>query len=82
MVESYPKKYEGSSEYPIWKTSMKEEYQSLMKNETWELVNLPPGRKVVKCKWVFKTNFATDGYPMKYKSRLVARVFSQVQSID
>ena len=21
----------------------------------------PPGRKLVKCKWVFKTKFATDG---------------------
>ena len=42
----------------------------------------PPGRNLVKCKWVFKTKFCSDGYPLKYKQILVAKVFSQVQSID
>ena len=60
---------------------MKEEYHSLQKNETWELVNLPPGRKLVKCKWVFKTDIAADVSPLKYKARLVAKGFSQVQGI-
>ena len=61
---------------------MKEEYRSLQKNEEWELVNLPPGRKLVKCKWVFKTKFVVDGYPMKYKARLVTKEFYQVQCIE
>ena len=61
---------------------MKEGYHSLQKNETWELVNLPLGRKLVKCKWVFKTNFVVDGYPIKYKEILVAKGFFQVQVID
>ena len=54
----------------------------LQKNDTWELVNLPPGRKLVKCKWVYKTKFAVDGSPLKYKARLVAKGYSQVQGID
>ena len=45
---------------------MKEESHSLPRNETWELVNLPPGRKLVKYKWVFKKMFPSDGYPMNY----------------
>ena len=61
---------------------MKEEYHSLQKNETWELVNLPPGRKLVKCKWVFKSTFSIDGSPMNYKESLVEKVFSQFQVID
>ena len=59
-----------------------EEYHSLQKNETWELVNLPPGRKLVKCKWVFKKIFIADGYPINYNEILVAKGFSQVQGID
>ena len=41
-----------------------------------------PGRKLVQCKWVFKTKFATDGSPLKYKAILVAKGYSQVHGID
>ena len=61
---------------------MKEEFNSLQKNNTWELVDLPPGRKLVQCKWVYKTNFAADGSPLKYKARSVAKGYSQVHGID
>ena len=61
MVELDPYTYEYESHDPIWKTAMKEEFSSLQKNNTWELVDLTPGRKLVQCKWVFKTNFAADG---------------------
>ena len=55
---------------------MKEEFSSLQKNNTWELVDLPLGRKLVKCKWVFKTKFDADGAPLKYKAILVAKIYS------
>ena len=53
MVESDTQTYEYVAHDPIWQTTMKEEYNSLQKNDTWELVDLPLGRKLVKCKWVF-----------------------------
>ena len=80
-IEFDPQTYEEASEDPRYQKTMKEEYYSLQKNETWELVNLPPGRKLVKCKWVFKTKFVADG-SLKYKAKLVAKGFSQVQGID
>ena len=60
MVELDTYTYEYVAHDPIWKTTMKEESISLQKNNTWELVDLPPGRKLVQCKWVFKTKFAAD----------------------
>ena len=42
------------------------------------LVDLPPGRKLVQCKWVYKTKFDADGSPLKYKAILVAKGYSQV----
>eukprot|EP00253_Pinus_taeda_P035549 PITA_35549 len=33
-----------------WKTTMEEEIDSLAKNNTWDLVELPEGRSVVGCK--------------------------------
>ena len=60
MFESDPNEYEDAAHDPIWKTTMKEEFNSLQKNNTWELVDLPAGRKLVKCKWVFKTKFTFE----------------------
>ena len=61
---------------------MKEEFNSLQKNNTWELVDLPPGRNLVQCKQVYKTKFSSDGSPLKYKKILVAKVYSYVHGID
>jgi len=36
-----------------WKEAMGEEMHSLYKNETWELVHLPKGKKAIGCKWVY-----------------------------
>ena len=36
----------------------------------------------MKCKWVFKTKFSSNGYPLKYKAKLVAKGFSKVQGIE
>ena len=60
---------------------MKEEFHSLQKNDTWELVILPLGRKLVKCKWVFKTKFDDNEYPLKYKEILLAKGFSRFKGI-
>ena len=43
MVESDPQTYQYASEEPIWKTTMKEEFHLLQKNDTWDLVILPQG---------------------------------------
>ena len=61
MVDSDPQTYEEAAGDPRWKTAMKEEFRSLQKSNTWELVDLPPRRKLVQCKWVYKTKFAADG---------------------
>ena len=61
---------------------MDEEYRSLMANDTWDLLPLPKGRKLVRCKWVYRTKYASDGSVERLKSRLFAKGFSQVEGID
>ena len=61
---------------------MQEEFNSLQENETWESVPLPFKRKLVQCKWVYRTKVAADGSDIKYKDKLVSKVFSQVQGVD
>ena len=61
MIVSDPNSYYHAHKYPRWKAAMDEEFNSLWKNATWELVSLPPGRKLVQCKWVFQKKVAADG---------------------
>ena len=46
-----------------WQEAMESEMQSLLKNQTWDLVELPQGRKVVDCKWVYKSKPGDQGCP-------------------
>ena len=67
---------------PNWDATMDEEYRSLMANDTWDLVPLPKERKLVRCKWVYRTKYASNGSVERLKARLVAKGFSQVEGID
>jgi hypothetical protein len=60
---------------------MQEEYKSLLKNQTWDLVPLPLGMKLVRCRWVYRNKSAADGKISRYKSRLVSKGFQQVHGI-
>lgn len=60
-----------------WKDAMREEYDSLMNNNTWELVPRPHNENIVDNKWIFKIKINPDGSIERYKARLVARGFTQ-----
>eukprot|EP00253_Pinus_taeda_P008773 PITA_08773 len=61
---------------------MVDEMESFHKNEAWDLMELPAGRKPIGSKWVFKKKTNAEGKVEKYKARLVAKGYSQVQGID
>lgn len=54
----------------------------LIENKMWKLVELPPGRKAVGCKWVFKLKHAGYGTVERFKARLVAKGYAQKYGID
>ena len=58
------------------------EYNSLIENKTWKLVELLPGRKAIGCKWVFKLKHDVDGEVERFKARLVAKGYAQKYGID
>ena len=60
---------------------MDEEYRSLMVNDTWDLVPLRKGRKLVICKWVYRTKYSSDGSVERLKSRLVSKGFSKLKGL-
>lgn len=67
---------------PKWKDAMNEEMKSLQKNATWEVVDLPAGKKHVGCRWIFTIKYKVDGDIKMYKARFVAKGYSQTYEID
>ncbi|CAI7822993.1 unnamed protein product [Closterium sp. NIES-54] len=65
-----------------WKQSVKEEYDSLLETETWELCELPPGKKAISSKPIFRHKYGPDGELTRYKLRLVAKGFQQTKGKD
>ena len=61
---------------------MVEEYDSIMKNQVWEVVPRPQGKKVVGSRWIYKVKHAANESVEKYKARFVAKGFSQKEGID
>eukprot|EP00253_Pinus_taeda_P008990 PITA_08990 len=79
---SDPQSYAEAAGHPSWESAMEEEYNSLLENQTWDLVPLPSGRELVRCEWVYKTKSVADGQITRRKARLVAKGFQQVHGID
>ncbi|KAL0430826.1 UNVERIFIED_CONTAM: Retrovirus-related Pol polyprotein from transposon RE1 [Sesamum radiatum] len=65
-----------------WKEVVESEMDFIVSNGTWVLVDLPPGRTTIGCKWIFKKKLKPDGSVDKFKARLVAKVFKQNEGID
>jgi hypothetical protein len=59
--ESKPSTFEEASSRQVWRDAMMEEYNSIMKNDVWEVVPRHEGKSVVTSKWLYKLNHAVDG---------------------
>lgn len=72
-----------SVESAKWKEAMDEEMKSLHKNQTWDLVQLPKGKKTIGCKWVYAKKEGNPGKDnIRFKARLVAKGYAQKEGID
>ncbi|XP_058074627.1 uncharacterized mitochondrial protein AtMg00820-like [Magnolia sinica] len=67
---------------PNWCTAMRAEIDALEFSNTWHLTPLPPGKKPIGCKWVYKIKYNLDGSIERYKSHLVAKGYNQQEGID
>ena len=82
LAHAEPKNVKTALSNPTWKQAMQVEYDALLCNGTWSLVELPPSRSAIGCKWVFRVKGNPDGSINKYKAWLVAKGFHQQMEKD
>ena len=58
------------------------EMQALEHSGTWELVLLPPGKKVIGCRWVYTIKVGPKGEVDRLKAHLVAKGYTQIYGLD
>jgi transposase InsO family protein len=71
-----------STDVSMWMTAMQEEIEALHKNNTWDLVPLPQGRKAIGNKWVYKIKRDGNNQVERYRARLVVKGYAQKEGID
>ena len=76
LVELEPSSFEEEIYQPLWVDVMVEEYDSIMKNNVWEMVSRPKNELVVGSRWIYKVKHATIGSIEKYKARFFSKGFS------
>jgi hypothetical protein len=76
IIDTGPSYHGEEAGQQVWKYAMTEEYQSIMKNDVWDIFSRMKRKYVVTSKWIYKIKHDTDGSVEKYKVIFVARRFS------
>jgi hypothetical protein len=83
MVSSdEPTSFTEAERSPSWRKAMMEEMDSIEENDTWSLVDLPPGRKPIGVKWVVKVKPDEHRAVSKHNARRVVKVYVQRYGVD
>ncbi|GAU51028.1 hypothetical protein TSUD_291040 [Trifolium subterraneum] len=81
-IHEDPIKFEDAEKSQTWRAAMENEIDSIERNNTWELTDLPKGAKVIGVKWIYKTKLNEKGEIEKFKARLVAKGYAQKYGTD
>jgi hypothetical protein len=82
IIDSKPSCHGEATGEQVWQDAMTEEYQSILKNDVWDIVPRLEEKFVVTSKWIYKIKHAPNGSVEKYKAIFVARGLSQVEGVS
>src|SRR5438445_4636149 len=77
-----PNNWKVAKQNPKWLNAMQEEFQALKKNDTWDIVSLPPEKRAVRFKLIFTVKQTPEGKVDRYKARLVTKGYTQTYGVD
>ncbi|GJY66360.1 putative RNA-directed DNA polymerase [Tanacetum coccineum] len=75
------RKFHEASQNPKWIEAMNLEMEALFRNNTYVLADLPPRRKAIRCKWIWKIKYKSSSEIDRYKARLMAKGSGQRKGI-
>ena len=64
-----------------WLSAMQDEMDSLHENHTYELTEMPKGKRALRNKWVYKLKSGDVENPPRYKARIVVKGFQQKKGV-
>ena len=67
IIQNEPSSLTDAVKNQVWKDAMTKEYESIMKNDVWDVVPRPQDKTFVTTKWFYKIKHAADGSTEKYK---------------
>lgn len=74
--------FKEAVKHQVWKDTMNEEYESIMKNDFLDVVPRPKDKSVVISKWLYKIKYGAYGSVEKFKVSFVSQSFSQEEGVD
>ena len=77
-----PSSYHQAKNDVQWVQAMNQELDALERNNTWQLTELPAGKRPIASKWVYRIKYKPDGTVDRFKARLVAKGYNQIEGID
>ncbi|XP_026400357.1 uncharacterized protein LOC113296259 [Papaver somniferum] len=79
---SEPRNFREAMKHPGWRKAMAEEIRALEEQGTWDLTELPPGKKALGSKWIYTEKYDENGSLVRLKARLVIFGNHQVEGLD
>lgn len=77
-----PSSFKEAMEIKVWRDAMGSEINALERNHTWDLQELPAGKKALGNQWVFTIKYLSTGSIGRYKARLVVLGNHQQEGVD
>ena len=78
FIVTEPSSFQEAVQEPTWVDAMVEKYDSIVKNNAWEIVPRPVDKLVVGSRWIYKVKQAIESVE-KYKAKFVSGGFSQIE---
>ncbi|KAL0463357.1 UNVERIFIED_CONTAM: Retrovirus-related Pol polyprotein from transposon RE2 [Sesamum latifolium] len=82
VVLQEPNNFIEAQQNEDWRQAVQLEVDALERNGTWELVETPADKKTIECRWIYKLKLKPDGTVERYKARLIAKGYNQVEGKD
>lgn len=82
VTSAVPRSYKEAAQQKVWCDAISKEVNAFEDTDTWDVTDLPPGRKALGNMWLFSDKYDADGNHLLHKARLVVLGNNQIEGDD